>query len=394
MTIVSTMKVEPVQLGQLLQRSTETVRLALDAEYSEVTVRLNGNGAKLRRKVRGAEIASESRYLARAGQLILSRIDARHGAVALLPDSLDGAVVTNDFPLFDFNIERVIPEYLSLVIKAEEFVELCKRASKGSTNRVRIKEDLFLAFAVPLPPLNEQRRIVAKVQEAMGALDRAAALHAQTVADFDRLLIALAHRDDLTEDQKRERGWRKLRLGDVMRLDLDPVKVDPSQDYPNLGIYSFAKGLFEKPPISGLATSAAVLNRVKSGQFIFSRLFAFEGSYGYVSADFDGFYVSGEYPTFTCDPIECRAEFVYAHFKPARIWQSLSAKSKGLGLRRQRVQPPAILAHEAWVPPMPEQDRIAEVLTAQRRFAASDSFQKDADALRRAVLSRAFRGEL
>lgn len=273
-------------------------------------------------------------------------------------------------------------------------MELCKRASKGSTNRVRIKEDLFLAFTIPLPSLDEQRRIVAKVQEALGALDRAAAFHAQNVADFDRLLISLAHRDDLTEDQKRERGWRKLRLGDVMHLDLDPVKVDPSQDYPNLGIYSFANGLFEKPPISGLATSAAVLNRVKSGQFIFSRLFAFEGSYGYVSADFDGFYVSGEYPTFTCIPGECRAEFVHAHFKPERVWQSLSAKSKGLGLRRQRVQPPAILAHEAWVPPMPEQDRIAEVLTAQRNFAASDTFKKDAEALRRSILSKAFRGEL
>lgn len=394
MTIASTIKVEPVPLGQLLHRSTETVRLALDAEYSEVTVRLNGNGAKLRRKVRGAEIASESRYLARAGQLILSRIDARHGAVALLPDSLDGAVVTNDFPLFDFNIARVIPEYLSLVIKAEEFVELCRRASKGSTNRVRIKEDLFLALTIPLPSLDEQRRIVAKVHEAMGALDRAATLHTQTVADFDRLLIALAHRDDLTDEQKLERGWRKLRLGDVMHLDLDPVKVDPSQDYPNAGCFSFARGLFLKPPIVGMEWQSDTLFKLRAGQFTYLKLKAFEGAFAFVSEEFEGRYVSNEYPTYSPIAGECRGEWVFAHFKHERVWATLASGSKGIGARRERVNPARLLACEAWVPPIPEQDRIAEVLAAQRRFVAIDTFQKDADALRRAILSKAFRGEL
>lgn len=288
--------------------------------------------------------------------------------------------------------QEVLPSFLHLLLSAKKD-ELLVPLMAGTSN-VALRISDVARVTVHVPNLEEQRRIVLKVQQALGALDRAGALHAQTMADFDRLLIALAHRDDMTDDQKRERGWRKLRLGEVMHLDLDPIKVDPSRDYPNLGIYSFAKGLFEKPPISGLATSATVLNRVKLGQFIFSRLFAFEGSYGYVSADYDGFFVSGEYPTFTCNPSECRAEFVYAHFKPERIWRTLSAKSKGLGLRRQRVQPPAILAHEAWVPPMPEQDRLAEVLTAQRRFAASDTFKKDADALRRSILSKAFRGEL
>lgn len=253
---------------------------------------------------------------------------------------------------------------------------------------------MFEDSTIDFPDLDAQRRIADTVSGALSKLNDTCLLRKRNAADLDQLLVAFAHRADLTDKDRSQAGWRRTRLGEVMRHDLDLVKVDPSTEYPNLGIYSFAKGLFQKPPISGIETSATALNRVRAGQFIYSRLFAFEGSYGYVSDEFDGHHVSGEYPTFTCDPTQCRAEFVYCYFKLPRIWQTLSAKSKGLGLRRQRVQPTAILAHEAWLPPMPEQDRIAEVLKARRRYEELDTFEKDADALRRSILSKAFRGEL
>jgi type I restriction enzyme S subunit len=88
----------------------------------------------------------------------------------------------------------------------------------------------------------------------------------------------------------------------VVRLVSQPYVVNPDESYPNLGIYSFGRGLFRKAPISGLETSAKVLYRVKAAQFIYSRLFAFEGAYGAVTKDYDGFYVSNEYPTFECNP--------------------------------------------------------------------------------------------
>lgn len=388
------MSLPTAPLAKALRQNQEYIGTPEPRLYKKLSVKLYGRGVVLDTPADGATLKMQKHQLAKPGQVIVSEIWGKKGALGIVPHEGEGALCTSHFFLFDLDHEAAAPEWIRLILDSNYLEEQLDGQARGTTGYAAVRPKHFLAAMIPFPSLSEQKRIATKVQESLVALDRAAALYAQTVADFDRLLIALAHRDDLTDEQKRERGWRKLRLGDVMHLDLDPVKVDPSRNYPNLGIYSFAKGLFEKPPISGLATSAAVLNRVKSGQFIFSRLFAFEGSYGYVSADFDGFYVSGEYPTFTCIPGECRAEFVYAHFKPERVWQSLSAKSKGLGLRRQRVQPPAILAHEAWVPPMPEQDRIAEVLTAQRNFAASDTFKKDAEALRRSILSKAFRGEL
>ncbi len=86
-----------------------------------------------------------------------------------------------------------------------------------------------------------------------------------------------------------------------MKHSLEPHVVDAEMRYPNLGIFSYAHGLFGKPPIDGSATSAGTLFRVRSGQFIYSKLFAFEGAYGVVTEDYNGRYVSNEYPTFTAD---------------------------------------------------------------------------------------------
>jgi type I restriction enzyme S subunit len=166
-------------LGSILSKSEDWITPEPDKEYNEVTVRLWGKGVVLRGKVTGSEVTGSRRLRVRANQFILSRIDARNGATGLVPNSLDGAVVTNDFPVYSLNNERVSPSFLNWMSKTATFVELCKRASEGTTNRVRLKEDRFLSTEAPLPPLPEQRRIVAridslaaKIEEARGGRER------------------------------------------------------------------------------------------------------------------------------------------------------------------------------------------------------------------------------
>lgn len=79
-----------------------------------------------------------------------------------------------------------------------------------------------------------------------------------------------------------------------------------------------------------------------------------------VTNEFDGAFVSQEYPTFECNPLYVRAEYLTAYFKSPRVWKDVAQGSKGLGDRRQRVQPAHVLAHELWLPPMAWQNHLAE----------------------------------
>lgn len=165
-----------VPLGELLSKSEAWIDLAPDAEYQEVTVRLWGRGVTQRRLVTGAEIGSDRRLQVRPRQFILSRLDARNGAFGLVPQALDGAVVSNDFPTFDVHEHRMLPEYLGWLSRTASFVEACKTASEGTTNRVRLKEDSFLRLSVALPTVPEQRRIVGKIERLAGLVAEAKVL--------------------------------------------------------------------------------------------------------------------------------------------------------------------------------------------------------------------------
>jgi type I restriction enzyme S subunit len=122
-----------IHLGEVLDRSAETVTISPGTEYREITVKLWGKGVVLRGIISGAEIAGARRFVAKAGQFILSRIDARNGATGIVPKELQGAVVTNDFPLFELNRNKLDALFLGWMSKTRDFVELCKHASEGTS---------------------------------------------------------------------------------------------------------------------------------------------------------------------------------------------------------------------------------------------------------------------
>ncbi len=166
-----------VPLGEVLRRSDDWISIDPQAMYREVTVRLWGKGVTQRRECLGAEIKSDRRLRVRPGQFIASRIDARNGAFGLIPDELDGAVVTNDFPVFAPDKAKLHVGFLGWLSKTNSFIDLCRAASEGTTNRVRLKEDRFLATAIPLPPIEEQRRIVGRIEVLAGKVIAARGFH-------------------------------------------------------------------------------------------------------------------------------------------------------------------------------------------------------------------------
>lgn len=380
-----------IALGEVLCRASEPAACVPDAEYDEVTIRLWGKGVISRGKVLGADVTTPRRVV-RANQLILSKIDARNGALGLVPEELDGAIVSNDFPSFEFaDSAQLDPAFMGWMVRSRHFVDLCRAASEGTTNRVRIKEDRFLAQEIALPPLAEQQTIVRRletlaakacqVNEYLDAIER----------DSLRLLVTMATRRDIADAERHALGWREAPISSIADLALDPQKVDAVESYPNIGIYSFARGLFEKPAIDGATTSAKTLYRIREGQFIYSRLFAFEGAYALVPQDFDGHFVSNEFPTFDVSPERASAKFLMTMFLTEADWHGLRAASKGVGDRRLRIQPEHILARRIWLPSRQEQSRIERLFNLHFALKARHATIRQANAaLIPAVLERVF----
>jgi len=384
----------PVKLGDVLMPANRVEPVDPAKEYRLLGVRLDGRGPFHRETVTGAQTSATKLFRVAQGDFIYSRLFAWRGAFGVIGEELDGCYVSGEFPTFVVASGKVDVEFLRYWFQLPAVIARVEKDCTGSTplTRNRFKEAFFNALEIPLPPLAEQRRVVARIQELATHIHEARTLRHQATEEAGALLVAMAHRADLDASAKLQMGWKRRRLSEAIQLADDSHPVEPNRSYPNLGIFSFGRGLFHKPPINGLATSATSLRRVKRGQFIYSRLFAFEGAYGMVTDEFDGAFVSQEYPTFDCDPREVRAEFLAAYFKPPNVWKDVGRGSKGLGDRRQRVQPQQVLAHELWLPPIAWQNRLAEVqaeVDALKRLQADTA--AELDAMLPSILDKAFK---
>ena len=153
------------RIGDILTRNKTPVVIEDGTSYKQVTIRTNYKGVVLRGTQDGSTILTKNQFSVSSGQFILSRIDARNGAFGIIPDELEGAIVTNDFLSFDINEDEVEREFFNVFLQSPVFLEACIKASRGNTNRKRVDEDFFLNYQLNLPPLAEQHDLIKQINK-------------------------------------------------------------------------------------------------------------------------------------------------------------------------------------------------------------------------------------
>lgn len=158
-----TKKYPMARIGAFLVKSKDIIEVEDDVEYKQVTIKINNGGVVPRNNgeaILGSKIGTKRQHVVHTGQFIMSKIDARNGAYGIVPTELEGAIVTNDFPVFDVDTSKIIPQFLVLVSTTEKFVEFARKCSSGTTNRKRIDIEAFLNQQIPLPSIGEQEEIL------------------------------------------------------------------------------------------------------------------------------------------------------------------------------------------------------------------------------------------
>jgi type I restriction enzyme S subunit len=101
------------------------------------------------------------------------------------------------------------------------------------------------------------------------------------------------------------------------------------------------------------------LNKVVTGEFIYSRLFAWKGAFDFVNNDFEGCYVSAEYPTFIVDAKKADVRFLNYYFNQSKVWKQVEQYCIGVTkASRNRFKEKFFLNFEINLPSVKEQQRI------------------------------------
>ena len=160
--------------------------------YRQLGVSLWGEGAYERESIDGAATKYSTLARVEADDIVVNKIWARNGSVAVVQPQLAGCFVSGEFPTFVANLGKLVPRWIHWLTKTRGFWAQCDEKSQGTSGKNRIKPEQFLNVEIPLPPLAEQRRVVARIEELAAQIHEARTLRHQAAEEAEALTGASA----------------------------------------------------------------------------------------------------------------------------------------------------------------------------------------------------------
>ncbi|WP_078868112.1 restriction endonuclease subunit S [Streptomyces sp. NRRL F-5727] len=180
-------------------------------------------------------------------------------------------------------------------------------------------------------------------------------------------------------------GYPLRSLGEVMHLDIERTPMKPATTYHLAGVLNAGKGVVAKGELDGGDTEYAAMNVLRTDQVVMRKLTAWEGPIAVVPAEFDGFVVSNEFPTFTLGP-DLMPDWMRHVCGSPRLWAEMKNRVSGTVQRRKRLNPEQLLQIQLPVPPRKVQARIVEILdSVDDQITALDKEAKALDRVSMAV---------
>lgn len=139
----------------------------------------------------GAEFSYDTLSRVRAGEFTYPKLMAWEGALCVVPPECDGLYVSTEYPVFEINTDRVLPDVLDVYFRSPEVWPKLSGTSKGTNvRRRRLNPQQFLNYVMPLPKREVQKR-VAEVRAKLAGIK---AQHAGLVAELEALMPAILDR--------------------------------------------------------------------------------------------------------------------------------------------------------------------------------------------------------
>jgi type I restriction enzyme S subunit len=150
------------------------------AEYALLGARWYAKGLYVKDRKPGSAIKASTLFRVEENDFVYNRLFAWKGSFAVATAEQAGCYVSNEFPCFKVERDRLDPRFLWLYFSQERVWNEALGLSFGATptSRNRLKETNLLAMTVPLPPLPEQRRIVDKLDQLVAKIEEARGLRA------------------------------------------------------------------------------------------------------------------------------------------------------------------------------------------------------------------------
>jgi type I restriction enzyme, S subunit len=374
-----------VKLAEVLRYRKEFITIDDLSTYKRPRVQLHAKGIILRDEIVGALIKTKQQQVCRAGDFLVAEIDAKVGGFGIVPDSLDGAIVSSHYFLFAIDELKIDISFLDYFTNTPGFREQIE--AQGSTNYASIRPADVLGYEIPLPLLAEQKTIVTQINELKAKIISGLKI----IKEIDELMRQTL----LSAFRIVTKNVKFLPMGMIAPLTRRPVKVNIASEYLELGVRSFGKGTFHKPSLSGAAVGSKKLYQIFTGDLVFNNVFAWEGAVAVAKEEDIG--RVGSHRFITCIPQDgvVTSEFLRFYFLTDEGLEKLGGASPGGAGRNRTLGLEALGKIKVPIPSIEKQlwfDALQSKIATLKQIKSQTTIEMDA--LLPSILDKAFRGEL
>jgi type I restriction enzyme S subunit len=367
--------------------------------YRQVGVRLWGQGAYEREPIDGGQTRYKTLSRLEAEDILVNKIWARNGSVAVVQRHLAGAYVSPEFPTFAPIRERILPRWFHWLTKTKDFWKACDEKSMGTSGKNRIKPERFLDIEIPLPPLAEQNRILTLIEQLSSHIQEIRILRNLSAGGtrtlFDNYLRQTFESPRLNQFL--------IRIGDAnLRLNSDigdPERAYPNGEFTYLDISSIGAGpsIVTRGKVIPSAEAPSRARRViHTNDVIFSTVRPNLRAVAKIGEELDNQFCSTGFAVFSCDESLEPDFLLFQLYSPFFVDQCISRTTGG---HYPAINEGNLREVSISIPPMAiQRAAVSGLMDLKARLDGIEKYQTETssriDALLPLVVEKAFNGDI
>ena len=297
------------------------------------------------------------------------------------------------------DINLINMTFFRFYLETKFVIDKMKKEAKGSTQKF-VSLKYLRNFPICYPSLEEQQRIVNRIESLFAKLDRAKELIENTLAQFEQNKMAILHKaftGELTAKWRKENNidlssWKKCELKEVFKVVKDkynPQTENQIVNYIGLENIETSKGIISKNNSSEVKS---IKTKFKKDDVLYGKLRPYLNKHDVVN--FDGI-CSTDILVFRFNDINT-AKYINYYFNLPMFIQYAVENSSGINL--PRVSEKTISKYKISLPTIEEQQEIVNILdrllAKYNKIKNLEQQLEKIELLKKAILAKAFRGEL
>lgn len=308
--------------------------------------------------------------------------------------------------------EKISSRFLEYFFQSQEYRNLINQVVSG-TNINNIKNEHIDNIMIPLPPINEQQRIVNRIESLFVKLNRAKELIENTLAQFEQNKMAILHKaftGELTAKWRKENNidlssWENGILMDFCKIN--PKKIN-TKEFDDDMIVSFIPmpcvsdiwGKIVKKELRKLGEVKKGYTNFCEGDVLFAKITPCmeNGKSAIVDKlENDIGFGSTEFYVLRCDENKLNNKYLHYFVRQKTFRDEAKGEMTG-AVGQQRVPKTFLENYKMKVPTIEEQQEIVNILdkllAKYNKIKNLKQQLEKIELLKKAILAKAFRGEL